>query len=87
MIMTPDQIAMLRATDKVRGRVDDRIMYSVSVSIVTFVRICELSVLDSIPTDCTWYSAGSTTGRVELHTNNPEWFVTLEQRMDDARRQ
>ena len=87
MIITQDQIASLHSPDKVRGRVAGVVMFSISVSLLTFARACELSVIDAIPVELTWYAVGSTTGRVELHTNQPEFFVELEQRIEDARRQ
>ena len=87
MIITPDQIAMLRSPEKVRGALSGTILYGVGVSQQAYSRVCALTAICAIPETLVWYTAGSTTNRFELHTNQPEFFIELEQRIDDARRQ
>lgn len=89
-MLTPQQIADLRAPANVRGKVGAAVLFLVSVKQETFERVQVLSAtLAPGELDVVWYYVGSSNAhgqRVSLHTDRPEWFMDLEGKIEDARR-
>lgn len=90
MKLTPGQISELRGDKNVRGSVLAGVipvpLYLVSVQYLTFERAQILTNAKAMPPGMVWYLASANPTRVQLHTTQPEWFVELEDRIEDARR-
>lgn len=84
--MSPADEAWLTNPKNCRGKIGSAKLYSVTVRTETWERAQMLTALDELPADIVWMTALLSTGRAEVHTNNPVWFVNLEEQIDAARR-
>lgn len=89
--MNPGRLAELRSAKAVRGGLMVgtvcQVLYMVTVTNGTYARAQELTHEGALPTDLVWLTWDASPGRVEVHTNRPEWFVELEEMIDASKRQ
>lgn len=91
MPITPGQISELRSIRNVRGTIEgglgiEKTLYAVTVDYAVLARAQELASLGALPPGLVWYLSSGDPNRATLHANKPEWFVELEEMINDARR-
>lgn len=87
MRLTPGQVAELRSAPNVRGQTLEsgewQALFLVVVSYDTLKRAQELTLLGRVPT---WSLVTASPARCEVYTTAPEWFVELEDKINESRR-
>jgi hypothetical protein len=87
MRLTPGQVAELRASKNVRGQTLEsgewQAMFQVSISYDCLTRAQELTLLGRVPS---WNLVQAMPSRCDVHTTAPEWFVELEEKINESRR-
>jgi len=90
MRLSPGQVAELRSWKNVRGSTlvdrDLEPLFLVAVTFAALERAQALAAARALPPALVWYVVSSTPSRVEIHSTQPEWFVELEEMIEDARR-
>lgn len=91
MPVSPENVKALRATRNIRGTIYgpadiEKTLFVVTIDYAVMSRTQELAELGALPYGLVWYLAHGDPNRATLHTNKPEWFVELEEMINDARR-